>query len=290
VIPQENAGLLESSAGRERRQLIGLSLPAVTLIAVICAVPVLCLFWLSFVGPDGFTLKNYARIVDNPSYLTIFRNTFLASTVITALAIVLGYPLAYYIASLPDRIATLCLALVLIPFWTSLLVRTYAWLVILQRNGLINKTLIGLGVIDRPLQLVYNWQGTVIGMLHIMLPFFILPMYGVIRSIDRDWLRAAASLGASPTVAFWTVFLPLTLPGLLAGAMLVFVYCLGFYVTPAILGGGRVTMVAMKVEQNATIYSDWGAASSLGLVLLVLTLTIFFGISGLLKRQAGTWP
>jgi putative spermidine/putrescine transport system permease protein len=151
----------------------------------------------------------------------------------------------------------------------------------------VNQALISLGVIDRPLQLVYNWSGTVVGMLHIMLPFFVLPMYAAIRSLDRDWLRAAASLGASPTVAFWTVFLPLTMPGLLAGAMLVFVYCLGFYVTPAILGGGRVIMVAMKVEQNATIYSDWGAASALGLVLLVLTLAIFLGIAGLLKRQSG---
>jgi putative spermidine/putrescine transport system permease protein/spermidine/putrescine transport system permease protein len=288
MMAPENAAVLLSSSRRERQMLLGLSLPALMLIAVVCAIPVLCLFWLSFVGPDGLTLRNYARIIENPSYLIIFKNTFLASTVITLLAIAFGYPLAYYIATLPDRAATICLALVLVPFWTSLLVRTYAWLVILQRQGLVNQALIGLGVIDRPLQLVYNWQGTVVGMLHIMLPFFILPMYAAIRSIDRDWLRAAASLGASPTVAFWTVFVPLTMPGLLAGAMLVFVYCLGFYVTPAILGGGRVIMVAMKVEQNAAIYSDWGAASALGLVLLVLTLAIFFGIAGLLKRQSGS--
>ena len=285
-----NTSLLASSSRREQRQLLGLSMPALILIGIVCAIPVLCLFWLSFVGPEGLTLRNYARIVENPSYLAIFKNTFLASSVITLLAIVLGYPLAYYIATLPDRAATLCLALVLVPFWTSLLVRTYAWLVILQRQGLINQALIGLGIIDRPIQLVYNWTGTVVGMIHIMLPFFVLPMYAAIRSVDRDLLRAAASLGASPTKTFWTVFLPLTMPGLLAGAMLVFVYSLGFYVTPAILGGGRVTMVAMKVEQNATIYSDWGAASSLGLVLLVLTLTIFFAIAGLLKRQTGTLP
>jgi putative spermidine/putrescine transport system permease protein/spermidine/putrescine transport system permease protein len=285
-----NSELLAHSANRERRHLLWLSVPALVLIGVICAIPVLCLFWLSFLGPDGLSLRNYARIIENPSYIAIFKNTFLVSSIITVLAIALGYPLAYYIATLPNRLATLFLALVLIPFWTSLLVRTYAWLVILQRQGLINQMLISLGIIDRPLQLVYNWTGTVVGMLHIMLPFFVLPMYAAIRSVDRDLLRAAASLGASPTTTFWTVFLPLTMPGLLAGAMLVFVYSLGFYVTPAILGGGRVTMVAMKVEQNATIYSDWGAASSLGLVLLVLTITIFSGIAGLLRRDSGSWP
>lgn len=280
-----NAEVLAADEASERRRLLGLSLPALALIGFVCAIPVLCLFWASFVGPDGFTLEHYQRLIEYPAYWRIFRTTFLVSAIITLLAIGLGFPLSYYMTTLPDRAAAICLGLVLIPFWTSLLVRTYAWLVLLQRRGVVNEALLKLGIIEQPIQLVYNWTGTVIGMVHIMLPFFVLPMYAAMKSVDRDWLRAAASLGASPTRAFWTVFVPLTMPGLLAGALLVFVYSLGFYVTPAILGGGRITMVAMQVERNATIYSDWGAASSLGLVLLVLTFAIFFGIARLLGTQ-----
>lgn len=280
-----NAVLLAAEARKERRSFIYLMMPAVVLIILVCAVPVCWLFWQSFFGPDGFTLVNYERMIENPAYLKIFRTTFSASIVITGLAILIGFPLTYYIFILPPRWAALCLGLVLLPFWTSLLVRTYAWLVLLQRKGLINDTLIQLGIIDEPLRLAYNWSGTVIGMLHIVLPFFILPMFAAMKSINTDWLRAAASLGASPTRSFWTVFVPLTMPGLIAGSLLVFVYCLGFYVTPQILGGGRVTMVAMKVQQNAMIYSDWGASSSLALVLLVVTLTLFFGIGKLIGRQ-----
>lgn len=283
-----NVALLQASERSERRRFLALPIPALLLVAVICVVPVACLFWISFAGPDGFTLVNYTRILDNPGYLKILRTTFSISVTITGLAILLGFPLAYYISTLPDRAAAICLGLVLLPFWTSLLVRTYAWLVLLQRHGLINDFFLWLGVVDEPLKLVYNRFGTTIGMLHIVLPFFVLPMFAAIKSLDRDWLRAAASLGASPSRAFWTVLVPLTIPGLIAGALLVFVYSLGFYVTPEILGGGRVTMVAMKVQQNATIYSDWGAASSLALILLVITLAIFFGIEQVLRRQRGS--
>ncbi|MGE3968344.1 MAG: ABC transporter permease, partial [Dongiaceae bacterium] len=251
-----NIALLEASERAERRRFLALPMPALLLTAVICIVPVGILFWVSFVGPEGFTLENYTRILENPGYLKILRTTFSISITITILAILLGFPLAYYISTLPDRAAAICLGLVLVPFWTSLLVRTYAWLVLLQRQGLINDFFLWLGVIDEPMRLAYNRFGTTIGMLHIVLPFFVLPMFAAIKSLDRDWLRAAANLGASPVRAFWTVLVPLTIPGLVAGALLVFVYSLGFYVTPEILGGGRVTMVAMKVQQNATIYAD----------------------------------
>ncbi len=282
-----NIALLEASERAERRRFLALPMPALLLTAVICIVPVGILFWVSFVGPEGFTLEHYARILENPGYLKILRTTFTISVTITILAILLGFPLAYYISTLPDRAAAICLGLVLVPFWTSLLVRTYAWLVLLQRQGLINDFFLWLGVIDEPMKLAYNRFGTTIGMLHIVLPFFVLPMFAAIKSLDRDWLRAAANLGASPVRAFWTVLVPLTTPGLVAGALLVFVYSLGFYVTPEILGGGRVTMVAMKVQQNATIYADWGAASSLALILLIITLAIFFGIERVLRRQRG---
>jgi putative spermidine/putrescine transport system permease protein/spermidine/putrescine transport system permease protein len=133
-----------------------------------------------------------------------------------------------------------------------------------------------MGLIEDPLRLVHNFTGTAIGMTHIMLPFMVLPLYAAMTAVDRDLVRASASLGASPLRAFWQVFFPLTLPGLAAGTMLVFVLCLGFYVTPAVLGGGRVLMWSMSIERNVAVYSDWGAASALGVVLLVVTLAILW--------------
>jgi putative spermidine/putrescine transport system permease protein/spermidine/putrescine transport system permease protein len=170
----------------------------------------------------------------------------------------------------------LLLLLILFPIWTSLLVRCYAWLVLLQRRGLINNWLTDLGLIDGPLRLVHNFLGTTIGMVHIMLPFMVLPLYASMRAINADYMRAAANLGASPVKAFWQIYVPLSLPGLAAGIVIVFVLCLGFYVTPALLGGGRVMMWSMQIERNVTYYGDWGAASALGVVLLVMTLGILW--------------
>ncbi len=267
--------LAERDARLERLRLMSLSFPALLLVALVCLGPTLWLLYLSFVQGDSFTLAHYQRMIENASYGRIFYQTFEISAVVTTLAVLLGYPVAYLIAQLPPVWSRLCLALVLIPFWTSLLVRTYAWLVILQRRGLLNDWLIGAGIVDEPLQLMHNYTGTVIGMLHIMLPFLILPTYGALVAIDKSYMKAAANLGASPTRAFWTVFFPLSLPGVIAGALLVFILCLGFYVTPALLGGGRVMMVSMKIQQNAALYFDWGAASALGGALLFATVLIF---------------
>ena len=177
---------------------------------------------------------------------------------------------------MPRRVADLCMIAVMLPFWTSLLVRTYAWLVLLQRRGVVNSWGIKLGLWDEPLTLVNNLNGTLIGMVHIMLPFLVLPVYGSMRAIDRDFLKAAANLGASPVRAFWQVFLPLSMPGLVAGVLIVFILCLGFYVTPAVLGGGKVTMVANRIATDIEVFFNWGAASALGVVLFVLTMILLY--------------
>jgi putative spermidine/putrescine transport system permease protein/spermidine/putrescine transport system permease protein len=220
-------------------------------------------------------------LISEPSYRRIFQTTFEIAFIVTGLSIVLGYPLAYFISQLRPRMAGFCLVFVILPLWTSVLVRTYAWLVLLQRKGVINETLIGLGVIDEPLRLVNNYTGTVIGMVHVLLPFLILPLYSVMRGIDQNYMKAAASLGASPSRAFWAVFFPLSLLGLLGGAVLVFVLSLEFYITPELLGGGKVMMVSMKIQQNAALYFNWGAASALGVVILVLTMGAFWGLGKL---------
>ncbi|MFO0997908.1 MAG: ABC transporter permease [Alphaproteobacteria bacterium] len=267
-------------AQRERNRLLALVVPALGLIAVLLLVPLTWLAWQSVVNADGLTLEHYRRVFEDESYARSFILTFEISGLVTVLAILLGYPLSYMLCQLDRRWQAIGLALVIVPFWTSLLVRTYAWMVLLQRRGLINKTLMDMGVIEQPIAFVHNVTGTTIGMLHIMLPFMVLPLYAAMRGIDPELMRAAANLGAGPRYAFWRVFFPLSRPGLFAGTILVFVICLGFYVTPELLGGGRVVMISMLVQRNVELYFQWGAASSVAIILLVLV----FGAFALLNR------
>jgi putative spermidine/putrescine transport system permease protein/spermidine/putrescine transport system permease protein len=268
----------------ERFKLFGLTLPYLGLVSCLIIIPIGWLFYMSFIGKDGsLSLEHYTRMLDSKAYIRIFITTFKISFLTTLICVVIGYPLTYFMSQLPKKWAGVCMIGVLIPFWTSLLVRTYAWLVLLQKKGLLNNVLIDLEIIAEPIKFVHNTSGTLIGMAHIMLPFLILPLYANMRSIDKDCVRAAASLGATPSRAFWTVFFPLSVPGLLAGLLIVFVLCLGFYVTPAVLGGGRVIMAAMKISSNIELYFSWGAASALGVVLLVVTMAILFLASKLVS-------
>ncbi|MEQ8651336.1 MAG: ABC transporter permease [Kiloniellales bacterium] len=271
-----NRETLHQDSVREHRKLLGLTTPSFLLLGIVLYLPIGWLFWLSLLDKKNeFTWENYARLFD-PLYIKTFTTTLEVSVIVTGLCIAVGYPLAYMLAQLPRRAAGICMIAVLLPFWTSLLVRTYAWLVILQRKGLVNTWLQDWGLIDAPMKLVHNQTGTVIGMTHIMLPFMILPLYAAMKSIPSDLMRAASNCGASPSKAFWQVFFPLSLPGLAAGFTLVFVLCLGFYVTPVLLGGGRVQMWAMRIETNVAVYFNWGAASSLGVALLAVTLLILY--------------
>lgn len=289
--PARRSGLnftaLKRQSDAEQRNLLLLSAPAMILVTCIVLIPIGWLFWLSFVGNDGFTLSNYERLL-HPSYRITLVTTFQLAGVVTLTCLLLGYPLAYLASQLPSRWAGIVMLCVLFPFWTSLLVRTYAWLVLLQRRGQINTWLQQMGLIDEPLRLVHNFTGTAIGMVHIMLPFMILPLYASMKSIDESYMRAASNLGASPLKAFWQIFVPLTAPGLGAGLIIVFVLSLGFYVTPALLGGGRVMMWAMQIERSMAVYADWGAASALGVVLLVITLGVLWIFSRMTGGFTGT--
>ncbi len=280
--PNEQA--LKRLNRQERYNLFGLTVPYLGLISLLIIIPIGWLFYMSFIGRDGsLSLENYTRMLESKAYIRIFITTFKISFLTTLICALIGYPLTYFMSQLPKKWAGICLIGVLIPFWTSLLVRTYAWLVLLQKKGLLNNLLLDLEIISEPIKFVHNTSGTLIGMAHIMLPFLILPLYANMRSIDRDCVRAAASLGATPSRAFWTVFFPLSIPGLLAGLLIVFVLCLGFYVTPAVLGGGRVIMAAMKISSNIELYFSWGAASALGVVLLVVTMLILYIASKLVS-------
>jgi putative spermidine/putrescine transport system permease protein len=272
-----NGRALGAAQRCERAMLLGLCSPAIILTLVVIFIPVGWLSWLSLFDDAGsLSPVNYMRLVEQPSYIKTFRATFEVSLAVTAVCVLLGYPLTYMLSQLPRRAAAICMMFVILPFWTSVLVRTYAWLVILQRKGLVNDWLMSLGLIDAPAQLVHNFLGVVIGMSHVLLPFLVLPLYASMKAIDRDYIRAAMNLGASPAAAFWQVFFPLSLPGLAAGTVLIFVLCLGFFVTPALMGGGRVIMWAMRMESTVSLYANWGAASALGVVLLAVTLACLY--------------
>ena len=279
-----NEKALRAQDAGEQRLLLSLATPALLVVVAVVFIPVGWLFYLSFVGSDGqFSLDNYARMLRYKSYARVFVATFQVSILTTLICILIGYPLAYFLAMLPARLAGFFMLAVLLPFWTSLLVRTYAWLVLLQKKGILNDFALSIGLWDTPIKLVHNLTGTLIGMAHIMLPFLVLPLYGSMRKIERDLMHAAANLGASPVQSFWQVYFPLSLSGMVAGALIVFVLCLGFYVTPAVLGGGRVIMVSTQITAILENQYDWGAASALGVVLLVATLVILFAATRLLK-------
>ena len=278
---------LSAQGVREQRMLLSLATPAVLAVIAIVVIPVGWLFYLSFVGNDGeLSLENYQRMIEYKSYARTFATTFKVSLLTTLLCILIGYPLAYFLAILPARVAGFFMLAVLLPFWTSLLVRTYAWLVLLQKNGILNDFAMSVGLWDEPLKPVHNLTGTLIGMAHIMLPFLVLPLYGSMRKIERDMMHAAANLGATPIQAFWKVYFPLSISGMVAGSLIVFVLCLGFYVTPAVLGGGRVVMVATQITAILENQYNWGAASALGVVLLVATIAILFVATKLFKLDA----
>ncbi|WJN60081.1 ABC transporter permease [Pseudomonas sp. SO81] len=212
---------------------------------------------------------------DQAIYLDIFARTFWMGLVITAICLVLAYPLAYLLANLPTRASNLLMILVLLPFWTSILVRVAAWIVLLQSGGLINSALIAIGVIDAPLQLVFNRTGVYVAMVHIMLPFMILPIFSVMKGISPSYMRAAISLGCHPFASFWRVYFPQTLAGVGAGCLLVFILSIGYYITPALLGSPGDQMISYFVAfyTNSTI--NWGMATALGGLLLLATMLLY---------------
>lgn len=209
-------------------------------------------------------------------YLTILGRTLYISFLVTLLTLVLGYPVAFMMANAPERIANLILILVLIPFWTSLLVRTTAWYVMLIDQGPINDTLIATGIASEPWHLIFSRFGTIIAMTHIQLPFTLLPIYSVMKGISPAYMRAARSLGGGPIYSFMRVYFPLTLPGIGAGCLLTLILSLGYYITPALVGGPADQMISGIIERSMNAENNWGKASALGTVLLVATLILYF--------------
>jgi putative spermidine/putrescine transport system permease protein len=209
-------------------------------------------------------------------YRDILKRTIGISLTVTLLTLILGFPVAYVLANTPPRIANILMIFVLLPFWTSLLVRTTAWFVILQDNGPINDLLLGTGLVNHPLALIFSRFGTIVAMTHIQLPFTLLPIYSLMKTIPPSYMRAARSLGGGPVYSFTRVYLPQTLPGIGAGCLLTFILCLGYYITPALVGGPSDQMVSGFIAEAINRENNWGKACALGTVLLVATLTLYF--------------
>ena len=225
----------------------------------------------------NFTLKHYSHFYHESAYFQVLVETFKMAISVTFICLLLGYPVAYLLTSTSPRISNLLMVMVVLPFFTAILVRTYAWMVILGRDGVANSALLKLGLISAPAQLIHNLFGVYVGMVQILLPFMILPLYSVMITIDKRLLKAAENLGANPFQVFIRVFFPLSLSGVGGGCLLVFIIALGFFITPALLGGVSDVMISMLIEIQVSNLLNWGFASALAVILLAATI-LFYSI------------
>ncbi|MDG4898492.1 ABC transporter permease [Mesorhizobium sp. WSM4976] len=263
---------LAADARRERRFFLSLSLPALFVVGLAAILPILWIIRQSFLSIAGeYTVGNYEKVLSSGLTWLALVTTFELSLGTLFACILLGTPLAFALAGARPRVANVLMAFVMLPLWTSILVRTYGWLVLLRRDGLINAALTASGLTSEPLPLVYNFTGTLIGMVHYMLPLFLLPVYAAMRDIETDLVRASASMGATLGQVIRTVILPLSAGGIVSGSMIVFIYTIGFFITPAVLGGGKVNPLSIRIERTLSTFQDWGSASVLGILLLVVT-------------------
>jgi putative spermidine/putrescine transport system permease protein len=250
-----------------------LVVPGVLFLVVCFGYPLFEMAVRSFTDPSP---ANYAKIYETSIYARSLRVTFQTGLIVTATCLLLAYPYAYVMSRSRTGVAIMLGALVMVPFWMSLLVRTYAWSVWLKDTGVINWLLLRAGIVDEPVSLIRNTLGVTVGITHIMLPFMILPLFAVMRRISPDYMPAAASLGARPWTAFRLVYLKLSLPGVYAGALLVFVLTLGFYITPALLGSPSNAMFGELIVSQVSEQLNFGVGAALGMVLLVVTLLVLW--------------
>lgn len=260
-----------------------LLLPAYALLLGVFAYPLLESMWRSLSEPTlGF--DNYVWALTNPNNIGVIARTFGNALLATAICLTLSYPYAYLMTIVSAKARTALVVIALIPFWTSLMIRTFAWIVLLQDGGVVNSILSWIGV--GPLELLRTNTGVVIGLSHVLMPFMVLPLYAVMSGIDLRLVTAARSLGARPSIAFAKIFVPLSLPGVAAGSLLVFIQALGFYVTPALLGSPSDSMLAQSIYAQVSGLLEWGRGGALGVILLVITVALL-GIIGLIAKLAG---
>lgn len=277
-------GALARLRAEPRLQGLALMSPTLLYLLVLLVIPLALVVALSFLtrGPYGnvvyrLNLENYTRLLD-PLYLRILGYSVTIAGLTTLATLLMGYPLAYYIARVPARQRSALLFLILVPFWTNFIIRIYAWIMILRTEGLLNTLLLNLGIIQSPLDILYTPTAVLIGMIYEFLPFMVLPLYASLEKIELAQLEAAADLGARPWQAFWRVTLPLSLPGVIAGSVLVFIPAMGMFVVPDLMGGAKSILVGNLIRNQFLTARDWpfGAAASMVLLLLTLAFTLFY--------------
>jgi ABC-type spermidine/putrescine transport system permease subunit I len=254
-------------------------------VLILLGISLVSLLKLSVFTDEGFTLEFITMFFTKSVYMDVLIITFKTAFLVTLFCLLLGYPVAYALAKMEnEHWRDAIFGIILVSFWISLLVRTFTWMVLLRSNGVINQLLQSIGIIDEPISLLYNTTGVVVGMTHILLPYMILSLYSVMTSIDRRLLQAAEGLGAKPWRAFVQIFLPLSLPGVLSGSLIVFVLGIGYFITPALLGGNENLMISQLIHDQVNIVLNWNFAAAIAIILLVVTI-IFLGISAFLTRN-----
>lgn len=272
--------------GRDR-QSYGPLVPAVLWLLAFFFLPLLLVLAISFAsrGPYGgvqwsFSLTNYMMILD-PLYLQIYGRSLLLAAATTVMCLLIGYPLAYFIARAPTRRQGVWLLLVIIPFWTNFLVRTYAWMFILRTEGVLNRVLLNVGLIDTPVDILYTDWAVLIGLVYGYLPFMVLPIYAAVERLNRSVVEAAWDLYANGWSVFWRVIFPLTKSGVIAGCLLVFIPSIGAYITPDLLGGAKTMMVGNLIQHEYLVIRDWPFGSALSFVLMML---VVLGVTAYFRR------
>jgi len=262
--------------------------PAVLLVLVVFAIPILRFFGLAFTAPEG-AFATFAKLFQTPVYRRILINTFVIATVVTAVTAVLAWPVAYALARARGRVFTLLLYGVLFPLWISVLVRAYSWMLLLERNGPVNRTLQALGLTDAPVTLLFNQFAVLVGMVHLLFPYMVLPLYGSMSRIDRRLMMASDGLGAGLWQSFRRVWLPLSLPGLAGGATFVFLLSLGFYITPALLGGRSSTMLPTLIVSFISEHLNWPMAAAASVTLLGIVAVLGLAALRFLRLDRGAF-
>lgn len=271
-----------TTAIRVHRGPLLLALPTIIFLLVLFAIPVARLMLLSV---EAGTFEPYQKALTDELYLGVLLNTGKIALLVTAASFALGYPVAYFLTVAPPVWRVVGMFCLLMPFWTSILVRTYAWMVLLGRRGVISESLQALDIIDKPMTFLHGLPAVLVGMVHVLMPYMVFPVYAVMQRTDPNLMQAAYGLGAPGWRAFWRVYFPLTLPGVLSGASLVFILSMGFFITPVLLGGGRVTMIAVLIEQQVREFLNWEFAGALSATLLVFTLCVYGAFRWLLRAD-----
>lgn len=270
---------------KKRRSFVWLLLiPAILYIITFLIYPMINIFMLSFQNKSGmFTFENYKYIFTDITVRKVFIETGRISVIVMLICLVLAYPVAYVMTICSKKTRMLMTLCVMIPFWTSLLVRTYSWMILLQNEGVVNRTMLSLGIIKTPINMMYNTTGLVIGMTHVMLPYMILSLYSVMDGIDRNLMTASANLGANGFQTFFKVYFPLSLNGVVAGCVLVFVLNLGFYILPSLMGSADNMMVSQMIATQVNKLLNWNMASALSFALLLVTVVLVGGVQKIFR-------